>query len=72
MVHTLTYYVVDDELHFDVWMGFPETANLSGFSFYQFVNHDPPVTGFLEIAYTNANPGEVNRQDIGDVPLETG
>ena len=32
MVHNLTYYVEEETLHFDVWMGYPDPELLGGFS----------------------------------------
>ena len=32
MVHNLTYYVEDEVLHLDIWMGYPDPELLGGFS----------------------------------------
>ena len=34
MKHNLTYYVSDDILHLDIWMGYPEPNLLGGFTLY--------------------------------------
>ena len=54
MIHNLTYYVQDERLHLDMWMGYPDPELLGGFSLYNLAKNDPPVYGSLIIAYTNA------------------
>ena len=54
MVHNLTYFVQDERLHFDMWMGYPNPELLGGFSLNKLKKNDPPVFGNLIIAYTNA------------------
>ena len=54
MMHNLTYYVEDERLHLDMWMGYPDPELLGGFSLFNLAKNDPPVYGNLIIAYTNA------------------